>query len=106
MSLAEQTRDRLANALAHRTLAEAVALLTPADAERAERLVLDAMRIQHEVGSRPELARSHVTYARLLQRWGRRADAKAHVTDAVDMFRAMDMGRDLTVAEQLAAELG
>jgi class 3 adenylate cyclase/tetratricopeptide (TPR) repeat protein len=105
ISLAEQTRDRLANALAHRTLAEAVAELTPADPERAERLVLDAMRIQHEVGSRPELARSHVTYARLLQRWGRRADAKAHLTEALDMFRAMDMRRDLAEAERLAADL-
>jgi class 3 adenylate cyclase/tetratricopeptide (TPR) repeat protein len=104
--LAEDTRDRLANALAHRTLAEAVAVLAPADAARAERLMLDAIRIQQDVGSRPELARSHAAYARLLGRWGRPAEAKAHIAEAIDMFRAMDMLRDLVGAERLAADLG
>jgi predicted ATPase len=104
--LAEDTRDRLANALAHRTLAEAVAVFAPADAARAERLMLDAIRIQQDVGSRPELARSHATYAPLLARWGRAAEAKAHITEAIDMFRAMDMPRDLAEAERLAGDLG
>jgi predicted ATPase/class 3 adenylate cyclase len=104
--LAEETRDRLANALAHRTLAEAVAVMTPEDAARAEALVLDAIRIQRDVGSRPELARSYVTYAGLLRRWERGKEAKAHLEDAITMFRTMGMRRDLAVAERLVAELG
>jgi class 3 adenylate cyclase/tetratricopeptide (TPR) repeat protein len=104
--LAEDTKDRLADALAHRTLAEAVAVVTPAEVERAERLVLDAMRIQQDVGSRPELARSHLVYGRLLQRWGRRDEAAKHVMEAIGMFRAMSMARDLVEAEHVAVGLG
>jgi predicted ATPase/class 3 adenylate cyclase len=104
--LSEATRDRLANALAHRTLAEALAALAPPDVARAERAVLDAIRIQEELGSRPELARSYVAYAGLLRRWGRLKEAKAHIADAVEMFRAMDMRRDLAMAERLAADVG
>lgn len=97
--LAEDTRDRLANAVAHRTLAEALARLTPPDVSRAERAVLDAIRIQQELGSRPELARSYVTYGRLLKEWNRIDEAKKYIGDAVGMFRAMGMARDLAQAE-------
>jgi predicted ATPase len=98
--LAEETRDRLANALAHRTLAEALARRAPADVAAAERAILDAIRIQRELGCRPELARSYVTYARLLEGWNRRDEAGRHLAEAVDMFRAMRMTRDLAAAEQ------
>jgi predicted ATPase len=103
--LAEDTRDRLANALAHRTLAEALARLTPPDVERAERAVLDAIGIQQELGSRPELARSYVTYARLLKGWHRLDEAKKYIGEAVGMFRGMGMARDLAQAEHEAAGL-
>jgi transcriptional regulator with AAA-type ATPase domain/predicted ATPase len=103
--LAEDTRDRLANALAHRTLAEALARLTPPDVERAERAVLDAIRIQQELGCRPELARSYVAYARLLNRWNRADEAKKFILDAVGMFRGMGMTHDLAEAEREASSL-
>jgi tetratricopeptide (TPR) repeat protein len=103
--LAEDTRDRLANALAHRTLAEALAILAPSDVTRAEGLILDAIRIQRELGSRPELARSYVAYSRLLRRWDRLDEARKHITEAVAMFEAMRMPRDLAEAEAEAAGL-
>ena len=83
--LAEDTHDRLANALAHRTLAEGLAGLTPPDVERAERAILDAIRIQQEFGSRPELARSYLSHARLLRGWNRIEDAKRHFLEALAM---------------------
>jgi class 3 adenylate cyclase/tetratricopeptide (TPR) repeat protein len=98
--LAEQTSDRLANALAHRTLAEALAVLAPHDVAAAERALLDAMKIQEEVGSRPELARSYLTYAGLLRRWGRADAARKYAADALEMFRAMAMARDLALGER------
>lgn len=104
MRLAEDTCDRLANALAHRTLAEALALVSPSDIERAERALLDAIRIQSDVGSRPELARSFVTYARLLKRWNR-AEARKYAVDAIDMFRGMAMARDLAESERELSDL-
>ena len=103
--LAEDTRDRLANALAHRTLAEALARLTPPDVDRAERALLDAIRIQQELGCRPELARSYEAYARLLKRWHRLDEAQRFIGEAVGMFRAMGMARDLVRAEQEASGL-
>jgi DNA-binding NtrC family response regulator/tetratricopeptide (TPR) repeat protein len=103
--LAEDTRDRLANALAHRTLAEALAALPPPDVERAERAVLDAIRIQQEFQSQPELARSYLTYARLLRGWNRADEARRYVGEALDMFSRMGMGRDLAEAERAARDL-
>jgi len=97
--LAESTHDRLANALAHRTLAEGLARVTPSDVERAERAVLDAIRIQQELGSRPELARSYLSYARLLRGWNRIDDARRHLAEALAMFREMGMAHDLAQAE-------
>jgi predicted ATPase len=103
--LAEDTRDRLASALAHRTLAEALVRLTPPDADRAERALLEAIRIQQEFGCRPEVARSYVTYARLLKGWDRLDEAKKYIAEAVGMFRGMGMARDLIRAEHEAAHL-
>jgi predicted ATPase/class 3 adenylate cyclase len=101
IQLAEATHDRLAQALAHRVLAEAFGGAAAADAQAAEAAVLEAIRIQRDVGSRPELARSYVTYARLLDRWGRTDEATRYLTDAVAMFRSMRMARELAHAEQL-----
>ena len=98
--LAEDTRDRLANALAHRTLAEALARMTQPDVGRAESVLLDAIRIQHELGCQPELARSYVTYARLLRQWSRTNEARSYSSKAADMFRAMGMARDLAECER------
>jgi len=98
--LAEDTRDRLANALAHRTLAEALARLTSPDVEGAERAILNAIRIHQEFGSRPELARSFVTYARLLRRWNRIDEASRSLGEALTMFRAMGMEHDRAEAER------
>jgi class 3 adenylate cyclase/tetratricopeptide (TPR) repeat protein len=103
--LAEDTRDRLANALAHRTMAAAVARAAPSDVARAEGALLDAIRIQTELGCRPELARSYVTYASLLRGWGRTEEARRYLAEALGLFRSMGMDRDLASAEQEIAAL-
>ncbi len=103
--LAEDTRDRLANALAHRTLAEALAATAAPDVSRAESAVLDAIRIQQELGCRPELARSYVTYGRLLTRWGRAEEARKYLSEASGMLQAMGMARELAESEQEASRL-
>jgi class 3 adenylate cyclase/tetratricopeptide (TPR) repeat protein len=103
--LAEDTRDRLANGLAHRILAEALARQTPPDVDRAERCVRDAIRIQHELGCRPEVARSYMTYARLLNQWNQAGEARKYMEEAIGMFRRMGMTPDLAAAEQEASGL-
>ena len=97
--LAAETHDRLASALAHRTLAETLAVVAPSEVDRAEHAVLDAIQIQRELGSRPELARSYVVYARLLTQWDRLEEAAKYRSEAVSMFRSMQMARDLAAAE-------
>jgi class 3 adenylate cyclase/tetratricopeptide (TPR) repeat protein len=99
--LAGATRDELARALAHRTLAEALGEAGSTQAGQSEAAMLEAIRIQRNLGNRPELARSYVAYARILHRWGRHDEARQYLTDAAQMFREMGMARDLATAEQL-----
>jgi class 3 adenylate cyclase/tetratricopeptide (TPR) repeat protein len=104
IALAEETGDVYANALAHRVLADALLRLDPPDWQAAEPAVADAIRVQDELGARPELARSYRTWSRLLRI---RGDAEAAATQfmrAVTMFREMRMTLDLADAErELAA---
>jgi hypothetical protein len=68
------------------------------DLEGAERALDHAIRIQQEIGARPELARSLVGRARLLERLGRVEEAGQSRARAVSMFREMDMAWDLARA--------
>ncbi len=98
--LSEESGDRWMAAHAYRTLAEARACLQPGDRDSAENAIGVAMRIQHEIGARPELARSCVSYARLLDGWGDHTRARERLTGAVAMFREMGMAWDRERAEQ------
>jgi predicted ATPase/class 3 adenylate cyclase len=97
--LAERTRDRLANALAHRTLGEALAVLDPGNLAAAEAAIHVAMDIQRDMGCQPELGRSHFAYARLLAGWTRGGEAMEQLAQATDIFRRLDMPADLQRAE-------
>ena len=101
ISLAEETGSKYAKALAHRTLAEALFALAPSDPLDAERAIVEAIRIQQEIGNQPKLARSYVSYARLLHGWGKAAKARDYLAQATDMFQHMDMAWDLAQAEEL-----
>jgi class 3 adenylate cyclase/tetratricopeptide (TPR) repeat protein len=101
IELAQKTRDPLANALAHRTRAEAIAILEPMNIRSAEDAVLEAMRIQQELGAEPELARSRFAYARLLDAWRRTDEAQPHLGRALETFRRFNMSQDLSRAEKV-----
>jgi predicted ATPase/class 3 adenylate cyclase len=93
--IAEETHDRSANAIAHRTLAVALSVLEPADLRQATQAVMEAIRLQQEIGARPELARSYVCYARLLQEQGEETRAREYLARAIGMFQQMDMAWEL-----------
>ena len=59
------------------------------------------MRVQEEIGARPELARTHVAYARILDSRGEGAKAKTHAAEACRMFEGMRMTWDIGEAEHL-----
>jgi tetratricopeptide (TPR) repeat protein len=104
--LAEERGEKFANALAHRTLAEALSALAPTARPEAERAMLEAIQSQQEISNKPELARSYMSYARLLQGWGEAARANEYLTRAISMFRQMDMTWDLTQAEHVLQASG
>src|SRR5262249_5090897 len=68
--LAEEAGDKWTKAVAHRKLAEALICVDPLNPENAEHAIKEAIRILEEIGAKPELARSYVSYARLLKARG------------------------------------
>jgi tetratricopeptide (TPR) repeat protein len=102
--MAEKTSDRFAQAVAYRALAEASAQdRAPPDRARAEEAMAQSIRLFKEIEFNPELARTYVSYARLLQGWGEDGQAKSYLTQAIAMFEAMDMEWDLARAEAMLA---
>ncbi|HEV2100713.1 MAG TPA: AAA family ATPase [Stellaceae bacterium] len=105
IGLAERTQDRFARALAYRTLGQASAILRPCDTAAAESAILEAIGIQREMGCEPELARSHLAFAALLDGWGRAAEAKKQLAQAIELFRRLGMLADLSRAEAMLASV-
>jgi tetratricopeptide (TPR) repeat protein len=101
--LSEESGDAFGAALAHRALAESLVRLGRPDSEW-QRKILDAIRILEHAQAQPELARTHLSYARLLKAAGATPQARAHLAQAIDMFSRMGMAWDLGRAEQVFRE--
>lgn len=104
--LGEETSDNYVIAFANRTLAEILYRLNPSDPERADRVILEAIRIQQEIDAKPEMARSYVSYAHLLTGMGGKEKAKEYLAKAIGMFQQMGMTWDLAQADKLHRNLG
>ena len=103
--LAEEGGDRFHAALAHRILAESLSRLRPSDSQWPQREILEAIRIQQEIGARPELARSYVSYAHVLTGRGEKEKAEEYLAMAIGMFQQMGMAWDVAKADQLLQNL-
>ena len=102
---AEESGDKFIKALALRTLGEASSILDPSDPQKGETVILEAIRLLQEIGAKPELARSYLSYARLLKTKGEVDKAKEQLAKAIGMFREMGMAWDLAQAEQALREV-
>ncbi|MEK7363133.1 MAG: hypothetical protein AAB016_04085, partial [candidate division NC10 bacterium] len=105
IGLAEEAGDKWTKALSLRPLGEACSVLDPSDAQKAETAILQAIRLLEETGAKPDLARSYVSYARLLKVKGEMKKANQHLATAIGMFREMGMAWDLERAEQVLRDL-
>ncbi len=64
-----------------------------------------AIRLHQESGAIPELARSYVSYARLLQQWGANSQAQEYLGQATELFERMGMTGDLTEAKRILQQV-
>ncbi len=91
LAVVESVNARGRQAWGLHLLAEIAAQRDPVDAASAERSLDAAIALAHELGMRPLDARCQFTRGCVLARLGRRAEARAVLTDAAERFRALDM---------------
>jgi predicted ATPase/class 3 adenylate cyclase len=99
--LGEAAEDRFPQGHAHRTLAEMLLRTDAASRAEGERLMRQAIDILQELGTRPELARTHVRYARRLLDLGDRERALALLDSAATLSREMAMTGHLAEIDAL-----
>jgi class 3 adenylate cyclase/tetratricopeptide (TPR) repeat protein len=105
ITLTEESGDRFRAALAHRIFAESIFRTDPHDSQGPQREILEAIRIQQEIGAKPELARSYVTYAHMLTGMGEKEKSTEYLERAIGMFHQMGMTWDLAQADQLLRKI-
>ena len=77
----------------------------PPDAAQAEAHYQQALALAKELGMRPLMAHCHLGLGRLYYQTGRGAQARAALTTAIDLYRAMDMTFWLPEAEAALAQV-
>ena len=106
LDLARQLKERGSEALALHQLGTVHAHAAPPDAEQAEAHYQQALALAEELGMRPLQAHCHLGLGRLYGQIGRREEARADLSAAIDLYRAMDMTFWLPQAEAALAQIG
>ena len=104
IDVADEAGELLGKFRASRLLVDIWCSLDRTDGQEAEQIILEAIRMQQEFVAEPELARSCLTYARLLRSQGEMDKAKGYCDQASDLFRRTGMEWNLARAEQMLAE--
>src|SRR5262245_59874058 len=104
LSRAHQERGNQAYAL--RLLGEIHAHHDPPYAEQAETYHRQALALARELGMRPRHAHCHLGLGTLYTKIGYRELARAELTTAIELYRAMDMTFWLPQAEAALAQAG
>jgi class 3 adenylate cyclase/tetratricopeptide (TPR) repeat protein len=97
-------KQRGHEAYALRLLGEIAAQRQPPDAEAAAAAYQQAMTLADELGMRPLVAHCHLGLGTLYARTGRREPARAELSAAMALYRAMDMTFWLSRAEAALAQ--
>jgi tetratricopeptide (TPR) repeat protein len=100
---AHQERGHQAYAL--RLLGEIAARREPLECDQAGDYYRQALALAEELGMRPLVAHCHLGLGKLYAKLGRRAEARAELSAAVELYRAMKMTFWLPQAEAALAEV-
>jgi class 3 adenylate cyclase/tetratricopeptide (TPR) repeat protein len=105
LDLARQLKERGHEALALHQLGTVQAHATPPDAAPTEASYRQALDLAEELGMRPLQAHCHLGLGTLYATTGQRQQARAALTTAIDLYRAMDMTLWLPQAEAALAQV-
>ena len=105
LDLARQQKARGGEAHALRQLGAVHAHADPPDVVQAEAHFQQALALAEELGMRPLVAHCHLGLGRLYHQTGRDEQARAALTTAIDLYRAMEMTFWLPQAEAALAQV-
>ena len=105
LDLARQQKERANEALALHQLGVVQAHADPPDVAQAEAHYQQALALADELGMRPLQAHCHLGLGTLYATTGQRPQARAALSTAIDLYRAMDMTYWLPQAEAALAQV-
>ena len=105
LDLARQLKERGHEALALHQLGVVYAYTNPPDAEQAAAHYQQALTLAEALGMHPLVAHCYHGLGRLYCQTGQRAQARAALSAAIDLYRAMDMTFWLPQAEAALAQV-
>ena len=105
LALTRAHQERGNQAYALRLLGDIAAHRAPPDVNEAAAHYRQALALADELGMRPLVAHCHLDLGKLSTKIGRRAEAHAALSTAVELYRAMDMTFWLPQAEAVLAQV-
>ncbi|HSF29096.1 MAG TPA: tetratricopeptide repeat protein [Candidatus Tectomicrobia bacterium] len=105
LALARAHLERGNEAYALRLLGDIAARREPAGSKAAEACYRQALALVEELGMRPLRAHCHLGLGRLFATIGRHGKARAELSTAIELYRAMDMTFWLPQAEAALAQM-
>jgi class 3 adenylate cyclase/tetratricopeptide (TPR) repeat protein len=105
LELARELKERGHEAWALRLLGGITAQRNPPEVKSAEDYYRQAMALAEELGMRPLQAHGHLGLGKLYVKIGRRDEARAELSAAIELYRAMAMTFWLPQAEAALAEV-
>ena len=105
LALARAHQERGNQAYALRLLGDIAARREPPESDQAEEYYRQALALAEELGMRPLLAHCHLGLGTLYGRMGQVEPARAELTAAIELYRAMDMTFWLPQAEAALAQV-
>jgi class 3 adenylate cyclase/tetratricopeptide (TPR) repeat protein len=105
LTLAQQFKDRGDEAYALHQLGVVQAYADPPDVVQAEAHYQQALALADELGMRPLVAHCHLGLGTLYAQTGRREQARAELSTAIEMYQSMDMTFWLPQTEATLAQV-